>query len=331
MEKLPHGLIHSSLLDGKGGLKAFEPEALSEWEMEHGHLWLHFDFTDPVAIDWIRKHSGLDDVVQDALLMVESRPRATRVGNGILVAFRGVNLHPESTPDDMVGIRLWVEEHRIVSTVRRRLMSVDDVVESLMGDNGANGEGPEGAPEVLVELAAKLVSRMSDTVDDLEDKIAELEEVVLEGDTEREARFSLAKLRRQVIALRRYLGPQREALSSLIASKVPWMEEEHRAELRETGDRLMQHLENLDAVRERAAVTQEEVQSRLAEQQNIRMYVLSIVSAVFLPLGFLTGLLGINVGGIPGADNPYSFWIFLGFLVVLVGGQMVWFRFRKWF
>ena len=331
MENLPHGLLHSSLLDGNGGLKPFEPGALSEWEMEHGHLWLHFDFTAPEAVDWIRNHSGLDEVVQEALLMVESRPRATRVGNGVLVAFRGVNLHPGAAPDDMVGIRLWVEEHRIVSTVRRKLMSVDDVVESLVGDDGKHCDGPEGAPEVLVELASKLVARMSDTVDELEDQIAELEEMVLEGDTQREARYCLAKLRRQVIALRRYLGPQREALSSLVASKVPWMLEEHRADLRETADRLMQHLENLDAVRERAAVTQEEVQSRLAEQQNIRMYVLSIVSAVFLPLGFLTGLLGINVGGIPGADNPMSFWIFLGFLVVLVGAQMVWFRFRKWF
>lgn len=84
-------------------------------------------------------------------------------------------------------------------------------------------------------------------------------------------------------------------------------------------------------IRERAAVTQEELQSRLAEQQNIRMYVLSIVAAVFLPLGFLTGLLGINFGGIPGADNPAAFGIFAGLLLVIVVVEISFFRSRKWF
>jgi zinc transporter len=94
---------------------------------------------------------------------------------------------------------------------------------------------------------------------------------------------------------------------------------------------LIRHLEDLDAIRERVAVTQEELQSRLAEQQNVRMYVLSIVAAIFLPLGFLTGLLGINVGGIPGADNPLAFGMFMGFLVLLLAAQLIYFRVKKWF
>jgi len=55
------------------------------------------------------------------------------------------------------------------------------------------------------------------------------------------------------------------------------------------------------------------------------------VAALFLPLGFLTGLLGINVGGIPGAENPYSFWIFCGILVVLLTTQVWVFLVKKWF
>ena len=96
-------------------------------------------------------------------------------------------------------------------------------------------------------------------------------------------------------------------------------------------DRLIRHIEDLDAVRERAAVTQEELLSRLSDQMNTRMYVLSVVAAIFLPLGFLTGLLGINVGGIPGAENPWAFLLFLLFLVGIVVAQMLWFRRKKWF
>ena len=60
------------------------------------------------------------------------------------------------------------------------------------------------------------------------------------------------------------------------------------------------------------------------------MYVLSIISAIFLPLGFLTGLLGVNVGGIPGAENSFSFSIFTISLVFIVAIQLYIFRKKKW-
>ena len=99
----------------------------------------------------------------------------------------------------------------------------------------------------------------------------------------------------------------------------------------EEADRVARYVEDLDAARERAAVTQEELDNRLAEQMNSRMYVLSLVAALFLPLGFLTGLLGINVGGIPLADDPMGFVEVVIILVVLVAIQVVIFMRKKWF
>jgi zinc transporter len=64
---------------------------------------------------------------------------------------------------------------------------------------------------------------------------------------------------------------------------------------------------------------------------NTRMYVLSVVAAIFLPLGFLTGLLGINVGGIPGTENPWAFLIFSLLIVGILVVQMLWFKYKKWF
>jgi len=63
---------------------------------------------------------------------------------------------------------------------------------------------------------------------------------------------------------------------------------------------------------------------------NRTMYVLSIVATIFLPLGFITGLLGINVGGIPGVEDPYAFWSVCAMLVVLVVVEIVLFKKKKW-
>jgi len=103
-----------------------------------------------------------------------------------------------------------------------------------------------------------------------------------------------------------------------------------RMRLRETSDRTTRYVEDLDAIRDRAMVTQEELNNRLAEQMNKTMYVLSIVAGIFLPLGLLTGLLGINVGGIPGTENKWAFTIFC-FILLGVAGVQVWlFKRKKW-
>lgn len=102
-------------------------------------------------------------------------------------------------------------------------------------------------------------------------------------------------------------------------------------EIRESTDRLARYIEDLDSCRDRAAVVSEELSSRLSEQLNSRMYVLSIVAALFLPLGFLTGLFGINVGGIPLADNPYGFIGISLIMLTIIVLQIIIFRIKKWF
>ena len=75
----------------------------------------------------------------------------------------------------------------------------------------------------------------------------------------------------------------------------------------------------------------DEVTNILTERLNKNMYALSVVAAIFLPLGFLTGLLGINIGGIPGAENPQAFVVICGMLALVVGLQIVIFQKMCWF
>jgi zinc transporter len=125
-------------------------------------------------------------------------------------------------------------------------------------------------------------------------------------------------------------GDHPDALSRLMSERVAWLEEADRSRLREIADRTSRYVEDLDSARDRAAVTQEELNSRLSEGINQKMYVMALVAAVFLPLGLLTGLLGINVGGIPGTENRLSFALVCGLLLGL-GAIQVWvLRRRHW-
>jgi zinc transporter len=319
------GLITAILLDGKGGGRQLDWNDVNNWSAEQGSLWLHLDYTSAESQDWLMKNSGLDPLVAEALLADETRPRCTSIQDGLLVSLRGVNSNPGADPEDMVSLRLFATGERVISTRRRRLMSIRDLVESL-----EKGNGPRTTGELVAMLADRLVERMGDVINELEERIDEVEENIIEGSAH-EIRKDILELRREIIKLRRYLAPQREALSKLYAEKLIWITEHEQMKVRETYDKITRYVEDLDSARDRAGVTSEELSGRLAEQMNTRMYILSIIAGLFLPLGFFTGLLGINVGGIPLAENTWGFLLVVVFLIMLVIAEIIFFRRKKWF
>ncbi len=318
------GLIYGFIFDGKGGGKTVGLADLQNWTPDQGTLWLHFDYSVDATRDWISNESGLDEVPAEALLTEETRPRTSLIDSGALIALRGVNLNPGSDPEDMVSVRLWVEEHRVISTRRRPLLSCTEIAKSLR-----NNRGPRTTGDFIARLADALITNMETTIEGIEDRLAELEENILESESH-ELRTNLSMIRREAIMLRRYLAPQREALIKLYTEQFPWLSQGDRVRIREVTDCLIRYLEDLDTVRDRAAVTLEELINRISEQMNSRMYVLSLVAAVFLPLGFLTGLLGINVGGIPGSDNNQAFMVVIALMVVVAIGEIIFFHRKKW-
>jgi len=78
-------------------------------------------------------------------------------------------------------------------------------------------------------------------------------------------------------------------------------------------------------------VAQEEFLGIMAHEQNTRMLVLSIVAAIFLPLSFLTGLMGMNVAGLPGLENEWAFAILVVIMLILTGLILWIFKIKKWF
>lgn len=287
--------------------------------------WLHLDYSLPSTKLWLENESQLPAVVTNALLDEETRPRATSLNEGVLISLRGVNLAPNSDPEDMVSIRLWFTKDKVISTRRRTLLSAKDIAADF--DKGC---GPKMPSEFIAKLTERLIARMSDTIYEVEDSVSDIEDKTLLASTH-SLRNELSTVRRQIISLRRYLSPQREAMTQLLSEKITLFTPEEKIELRETNDHLTRFIEDLDSIKDRAIVCQEELNNSLAEQMNNRMFVLSVVAAIFLPLGFLTGLLGINIGGIPGANNNNAFGTFIFFLLLVVAIQVWLFKKKKWF
>ncbi len=318
---LNDALVCAYLFDGSERAATIDASAVDSLTRESGWVWVHLDRTHENTDRWLRDTADLDPLAVEALLAEETRPRSVSIQDGLLVILRGVNLNVGADPEDMISIRIWIDATRVISLRARKMMAVKDLRERI-----EQGHAPATPGSLLVELASLLIDRMGPVLDDLNDAVDQVEEDVLQAPSH-ESRTKLSQMRRQAISLRRFLAPQREVLARLHGDRTPLFSDSDRGELREILDRLTRYVEELDSARDRAAVTQEELSGRISDQMNKNMYLLSLVAGIFLPLGLLTGLLGINVGGMPGVDSKWAFTIVCVILVVLAG--IVAWLFRK--
>ncbi|MDE0292107.1 MAG: zinc transporter ZntB [Candidatus Dadabacteria bacterium] len=319
-------ILFAHKFDGKGGGTSLTGDAVAEEAKDSALAWVHLDGDRPETRTWLEKEIAyLDPFVVQALLADETRPRMTQIDDGVLLILRGVNLNEDATPEDMVSIRLWIDKSRIISVRKRKSKAVWDIEERLK-----SGKGPKDAGQFVCMLTARLFERMEPTLTALDETTDDIEENVLDY-ANTELREAIINVRKQAIMFRRYMAPQRDAVGQLRMADLDWLNDEHKRHLQESYNHVTRYVEDLDAIRERAQIVKDELASILADRFNKNLYTLSVIAAIFLPLGFLTGLLGINVGGIPGADDPSAFWIFAGGLVALVAVQILIFRKLKWF
>lgn len=285
------------------------------------YRWLHFDLGETELLTWLREN--LPDAAAEAMVQQETRPRCDSIGKGMILNLRGVNLNPGSEPEDMVSLRLWICDGLILSARRRKVFAVDQIRQDIV-----DGKPPSTAEAFLATLAHGLSKRIEQTSLHFVEETDLLEE--MSSELAAGLNDTLSTLRQSVIKVRRFVRPQSEALTDLAMGEIWALDPDSKVQLSEAVNRAKRTVEELDSTVERLLAIRDhlDVLHSLALGRN--SYVLSVVAAIFLPLGFLTGLLGINVGGIPLQDSNY------GFLVVAIGTVLIGvvlylvFRFAKW-
>ena len=298
------------------------PASYAEKETEY--QWIRVQNHQPSDNVEVFSQLGLSPIVVQGLLAPETQPRLSKLAGGFLLVLRGVNTHTHAEPDDMVSVRLWIEPKRIISVQVRHVLSVDEISESCEA-----GDAPTTVSRFVFELIDRISSKIETMVRKLVEQLDELEEENLASGGGA-GRTTLSELRRHLIVVRRYVAPQRAALERVSQTDAAPLKDTERLLIREISDQTVRLVDELDAARERATVINDAWVASRAEEMNRNMLVLSIVAAVFLPLGFLTGLLGVNVGGIPGVDSPYAFWVVCGVSAALATGLYTFFRWLKW-
>ncbi len=257
------GLIFAATLDGEGGAALGDWATVEGWRDADAPIWLHLDRTSDRVKDWLRDESGLTQITVEALLAEETRPRMFYGKRGTVAILRGVNTNPGADPEDMLSLRIWSDGQRILTLRQHRLQTPRSILNRYLEDQ----TGPETVPALFEQLITRLTERMSGVINGFDDTLDEIEAALTTTDPIA-ARRTIRESRQDILILRRYMAPQRDAVTMLHADPPKWLSEIDRLRLRETANRLMQYVEELDAARERAGVLDDSIGNQMSENMN---------------------------------------------------------------
>ena len=312
----------AAILVGDGAVRTVTSEEAALYAGP-GFIWVHIDAGTDEELGLLRGND-IPDVAANALVATETRPRCDRIEEGAIVNLRGPAAEELDDSDRLVSIRMWVRRGKVNSVTRRPLAATAAVAAQMEA-------GRIRDPGDLVAAFARAISKqldpevaqLGDTLDDYESELDDSRALY-------RLRTAITRIRSDAIAYRRFVAPNRDALVTLAELDFLWLAEEDRLHIREAADRFARMTEELEAVRERAALLHEQLTDLRGEQMDSRSLVISIVAFIFLPLTFITGLLGMNVEGIPYANEPWAFWGVVALCILIGVLVLAWFMWRHW-
>ncbi len=279
--------------------------------------WYHCQREAKELRHWLLVNDFESGVV-DSLLADDTRPRFELFDDqSFLLIMRGVNLNEGATPDDMLSVRILWHKGILISTRKISSKAITDIRQAL-----DEQRGPKTTARLLLAIIDGLNQNIAQFLDGVEEQLFEIEE----GNG---SNHDLHVIHKRLLKLRRFMKPQRYAHDDFLEVQHPEMEEVE-LKMRNSLDTVIRINESIDFYLEQIQLIKADIEQDQAEKMNRNTYLFTVIAAIFLPVGFLTGLLGINIGGMPGVDNPMAFWLFcigLGVTFVFEFMLLRWLRF----
>jgi len=304
MTKHHSHIIFSYAFDENGKSRKLDNSSASQELKNKGLSWVHLDGNQKSSHKWLQHEVDyLDHLIIDALLEEETRPRIMKFDGGLLMILRGVNLNKDAEPEDMVSIRMWIDAERVITVQRRDMKAIYNMCGHLDA-----GKEIKNSAELLYNLLYEILTITSPFIYALSEKTDSMEEKIL---TTHDMKFreKILQIRTQSTIFKRYLAPQKDVIAKLCVTDLAWVDDWSRRHFQENLDHITHMVEEVDEASQRSQILHDELSNALTEKLNKNMYKLSIITVIFMPLTFVTGVFGMNIGGVPGVGNDAAFLI----------------------
>ncbi len=268
-----------------------------------GFVWLHLNVGHAAAQRWLRSHAGLTDNFYEALHQGSRSTRIERDEDTLFAVMNDVTFDFTFDASDVATLWVAVRPGLVVTARRHPLRSVDRLRLAVK-----RGEPLGSSVALLDHLLGDQADELQRIVRLATDRIDDIEDAVLAGPHATHT-AELAQLRRLMVRLQRLLAPEPSALQRTLSKPPGWVAADDVAHLHRASEEFSLVLRDIAALQERIKLMQDESSSRVAEENNRSLFMLTMVTVLALPINLVSGLFGMNVGGVPWNEHPHGFWI----------------------
>ncbi len=264
-------------------------------------VWLHFSLSNAAAERWLRQNLELPESFHGALREGVGSTRVEQDGDALVAVIHDVLFDFTFDASDVSTACLCVAPHLLISARPRPLRSIDRLRGAIKAGETFHSPAEllghlfQDQANVLVEIVRKSTTR----VDAIEDGLLNRRIAI--------SRAELGGLRRMLVRLQRLLAPEPAALFRLLSRPPSWISEREVQGLRQAAEEFAAAVTDSAALVERIKLMQEELSALVSEQSNRILFLLTLVTETALPINLIAGLFGMNVGGIPLADDGHGF------------------------
>jgi len=285
-------------------------------------LWLHFNLAHAAAVRWLESHAGLSPTFYEALKDELRSTRIERDEQALVAVINDVHFHFSFDTSDISTLWASVDSRVVVTARLSPLRSIDQLRTAIK-----RGEPIRSTVELLERLLRAQADVLVDIVRGATRQIDKIEDELLSNRLDLK-RPKLGGLRRLLVRLQRLLAPEPASLFRLLQHPPPWMADADAEQLREATEEFSVALRDMASLQERIKLLQEEVAAIVNERNSRSLFVLTVMTVLALPINILAGLFGMNVGGVPLANNEHGFW-FVAAIVAGFTGVACWLAFRQ--
>ncbi|MEO5510001.1 MAG: magnesium/cobalt transporter CorA [Longimicrobiales bacterium] len=270
---------------------------------------------------------GLHPLALADAVNIPQRPKSDMYDSFELVITRLARINPSDADVETDQLSIFFGLH-FVLTIHEQCGSALEPVRMRL----RSGAGPiqRSGPDYLVySLLDTAVDGFFPVLEELGEYLENVEQKIFD-DPRPEHLREVYHGRRQLLELRRAIWPQREAVNSLVRDDNPFVSPNVRTYMRDVYDHTVQIIDMTETYRDLASNLMDMYMSALGQRTNDVMKILTVMSSIFIPLTFITGLYGMNFIHMPGLKSPLGFGLTIVIMLTIAGTELSYFRRKGW-
>ena len=265
-------------------------------------------------------------VLEDAV-DVTQRPKYEEYEEGVFLTFKGLELDDENWEINTEHISIFFGSHYLISFQEKKENSLIDIMQRIR--QGRGRVRTKKADYLAYVIIDSIVDQYFGIIDTIEEAINDLE-ISLLTDAEQINKRDIHRFKILLIELRKHVNPLREAIAQFTSSDSQYIDQRTPKYLRDTYDHLLNIVESIDSYKDTLSGLQDLYLSEISLRMNKIIQFLTIITSIFVPITFLTGLYGMNFKYIPELEHPNGYFVLLGVITVITLGLIYYFRRIKW-